>query len=761
MEPRYLRILVTITLMALVGCSAPAPLVITPVLPTPITVQPAATGAASTSPPADPFALISQESLFASLEDLTAIQPYSGWRNSSSEGEAEALDYAAERLAAFEYLQELGLELEHQSFHVFLGTELWETRLHLTVDGQEVEVPADGLRGPRDEIAQALRFDSDGALNDAERNPVVVEGPVVLVRSTEEIDALSPAGLEGKVVFMDYAAIDRVLLGKRQAVKIATDLLSKQPAGLVLVTRFSNRRGESHGSFVGDVSGLNWVETNSAPPTLYVRLEDLAPAGIEGWDDLARIEAARLTWDTDVFSPATSGNLVARIPGADPSKAVILGAHIDSPNNPGAMDDGSGVAVLLEVARVLDAAQVQPAADLYLVWFGSEELGLYGSYHFVSTHQELLDRTLAMLQIDCLTRPLDGIDGYLNLVTWSYGRLGDDRLTWPDYLAQAADEQGVWTYPVNYYGVESDNTGFAGFDVPNANLIYMDYPEMDKIGGVHYAGHMHDPYDTVELAREVGDALEQMARVALAAALETGRENPVLRVAPRPDRRALFVASHTESVHMSPTTFTDLGLALAWEGFDVDLIPYGQAVTSANLEDAALVVALPVLDYPSPDGGPALYDEAWSQEEIAALEAYVARGGLLVLTNSGRRLKYNNRLLDPNEDWSDVNSLATRFGITYHSGTLAGTQALTEGEHPLVEGVAVLELAGTNGVPFSLTEGQVLAQAGGELAVALVDYGEDGGQVLVLSDVGMLGAGEGEPSNLPFWLNLARYARSR
>ena len=761
MEPRYLRILVTITLMVLVGCSAPAPLVITPVLPTPITVQPAATGAASISPPADPFTLISQESLFASLEDLTAIQSYSGWRNSATQGEAEALDYAAERLAAFEYLQELGLELEHQSFHVFLGTELWETRLHLTVDGQEVEAPADGLRGPRDEITQALRFDSDGALNDAERNPVVVEGPVVLVRSTEEIDALSPAGLEGKVVFMDYAAIDRALLGKQQAVKIATHLLSKQPAGLVLVTRFSNQPGESHGSFVGDVSSLNWVETNSPPPTLYVRLEDLAPAGIEGWDDLARIEAARLTWDTDVFSPATSGNLVARIPGADPSKAVILGAHIDSPNNPGAMDDGSGVAVLLEVARVLDAAQIQPAADLYLVWFGSEELGLYGSYHFVSTHQELLDRTLAMLQIDCLLRPLDGIDGYLNLVTWSYGRLGDDRLTWPDYLAQAADEQGVWTYPVNYYGVESDNTGFAGFDVPNANLIYMDYPEMDKIGGVHYGGHMHDPYDTVELAREVGDALEQMARVALAAALETGRENPVLRVAPRPDRRALFVASHTESVHMSPTTFTDLGLALAWEGFDVDLIPYGQTVTYANLEETALVVALPVLDYPSPDGDPALYDEAWSQEEIAALETYVARGGLLVLTNSGRRLKYNNWLLDPNEDWSDANSLATRFGITYHSGTLAGAQALTEGEHPLVESVAVLELAGTNGVPFSLTEGQVLAQAGGELAVALVDYGEDGGQVLVLSDVGMLGAGEGEPSNLPFWLNLARYARSR
>ena len=463
-----------VTLIILVGCSALPPAVITPVSHTTPTPQPASVAGTPASPPADPFALISQESLFASMEDLTGIQPYSGWRNSATQGEAEALDYVAERLGEFEYLQDLGLDLERQSFHVFLGTELWETRLHLTVDGQEVEVPADGLRGHRDDIAQALRLDSDGVLNDSTRDPVVVEGPMVLLRSAGEINALSTADLQGKVVFLDYAAIDRVLLGRREAVQIATDLLAKEPAGLVLVTRFSNQPGESHGSFVGDVSALNWVETSPAPPTLYVRLEDLAPAGIESWDDLGRVEAARLTWDADVSSPATSGNLVARIPsaslraspGADPSQAVILGAHIDSPNNPGAMDNASGSAILLEIARVLDAARVQPATDLYLVWFGSEELGLYGSYHFVSTHQELLDRTLAMLQSDCLLRPLDTIDAYLNLVTWSYGRLGDERLTWPDYLARAADRRGVGTYPVNWYGIESDNTGFSGFDVP-------------------------------------------------------------------------------------------------------------------------------------------------------------------------------------------------------------------------------------------------------------------------------------------------------
>jgi hypothetical protein len=691
-----------------------------------------------TMPPVEPFDLISQDSLFATIADLTAIQPYSGWRTSASQGEKEALDYLEEALGQFAFLRGLGLELQRESFHVFLGTELWETRLHLVVDGQAVEVPADGLQGHGDGIAQSLRADSDGQLNDATRNPVVVEGPAVLVRSAEELDALSAADLAGKVVLLDYAAIDGVVLGWQPAVQVAARLVAKQPAGLVLVTQFSDQAGESHGAFVGGGSVLNWVATGPAVPTLYARLEDLGPAGVEGRDDL-----------------------LARIPGTDPRQAVILGAHIDSPNSPGAMDDGSGSAVLLEVARVLDAAGSQPATDLYLVWFGSEELGLYGSSHFVATHQALLDRTLAMLQIDCLTHPLDGISADLVLTTWPYGRLGDPRATWPNYLSQVAARRGVQTVAAADYDIHSDNNSFGGFDVPHAYLIYVNREAMAEVGGVHFAAHIHDPYDTIDLAREVGDVLEQMAHVALAAALDTAQETPNLRVTPPSYRRALFVASHTEAVHMTPSHLTDLGMALAMAGFDVDLVPYGQAVTPADLAGVDLAVALPVVDYPSPDGDPDLYDEAWSEKEIAALEAYVAGGGLLVLTNSRHRLVYLNRTMEANEDWPDANPLAERFGITYQDGALLGTKARTEGGSPLVEQIGVLEIAGGNGLPFSLSEGQVLARMDGEPVVALVDYGTQGGQVLVLADVGILGAVWGEPANLPFWQNLARYARSR
>lgn len=740
--------------------AAPLPTSTTlPIEPMPTAVvSPTTDSVVTPAAPLGAYQLISQDSLFGYLTDLTAIQSYSGWRNSATEGETEALDYVSDQLKQFEYLNEIGLTLERQDFRVFLATELWETRLDVTIAGQEFEVPADGLRGHRDVISRTLLFDSDGTLNDSNRDPVVIDGPIVLVRTVEDIHALQPDDVKGKAVFIDYAVIDMSQVDEYADARAAA-LLSKEPAGIIVITHFSNAQRESHGAFIGDGQPFGWLDVERLPPILYVRLEDMATASIKTWDDLAQIKSARMTWDADVFSPGTSGNLIAHIPGADATRAMILGGHIDSPNSPGAMDDGSGSVVLLEVARVLDEARLRPPTDLYLVWFGSEELAVYGSAHFAATHQDLLDRTTAMLQIDMLSRPVDGIEPYLNLTTWSYGRHGDAALPWPEYLAQKSADFGVTIHPMNQYALESDNSTLAGFDVPNANLSYIDRPAMMQLGSIHYASHIHDPYDTVELARESGEVLEQMAQVALAAALETGRDDPELRVAPPPDRRALFVASHTEPVHVGPVGFIDMAMALAWAGFDVDMIPYGQLLTRADLANADLVVALPVMDYPSPDGGDVtLYDEAWSPAEIDALEDYVANGGFLVLTNSAHRLDLFNRPFDDNEDWSDVNALAARFGVTFYERIVRGTQMRVSGDHPLTTAVKHLELVEGNGVPFTTTLGLTLAQApGGATVAAVIDQGQ--GQVLVLADVGTLDTANDELINLPFWRNLADYAR--
>jgi Zn-dependent M28 family amino/carboxypeptidase len=90
-----------------------------------------------------------------------------------------------------------------------------------------------------------------------------------------------------------------------------------------------------------------------------------------------------------------SRNIIADKPGqggtAATRKVVIVCAHLDSVNlqggpsakAPGADDNGSGSAGLLEIARAFQAHRAKD--DLRLILFGGEEQGLFGSKHFVGT----------------------------------------------------------------------------------------------------------------------------------------------------------------------------------------------------------------------------------------------------------------------------------------------------------------------------------------------------------------------------------------
>jgi len=276
---------------------------------------------------------------------------------------------------------------------------------------------------------------------------------------------------------------------------------------------------------------------------------------------------------------------------------------------------------------------------------------------------------------------------------------------------------------------------------------------------VHYAGHMHDPYDDLDLAQEQADALAEMATVALTGALTAGFEQPELRLTPPPTRRAVFVASHTEPPQMTPAGSTELGMALAWEGFDVDTVPYGHPVTAADLLGASLVVALPALDYTIPELGNEITSEAWGLDELAALQDYVTNGGLLVLPASAHRLKFSNAVLEDNEDWAEAGTLGSRFGVTFSGSPLAGSSAAPSGTHPLLAGVTTLELAAGNALPVVAPTGLVLASSGGRPVMTLVSLA--GGEVLALGDLGILGTAQAEALNLTFWRNLARWAAGR
>ena len=103
------------------------------------------------------------------------------------------------------------------------------------------------------------------------------------------------------------------------------------------------------------------------------------------------LSATTVTHSRDV----NSTNIVARIPGSDPKlkdEYVVLSAHIDhvgigEPINGdriynGAMDNGSGSALLLDIARSLKQTHTTLKRSLLLVWVTGEEKGLLGSKYF-------------------------------------------------------------------------------------------------------------------------------------------------------------------------------------------------------------------------------------------------------------------------------------------------------------------------------------------------------------------------------------------
>ena len=81
-------------------------------------------------------------------------------------------------------------------------------------------------------------------------------------------------------------------------------------------------------------------------------------------------------------------NIVAEIPGSDlKDEIVMMGAHLDTWHaSPNASDNTSGVAVVMEAARILKAVGAKPRRTIRLALWSGEEQGLFGSRAYVRKH---------------------------------------------------------------------------------------------------------------------------------------------------------------------------------------------------------------------------------------------------------------------------------------------------------------------------------------------------------------------------------------
>ncbi len=186
------------------------------------------------------------------------------------------------------------------------------------------------------------------------------------------------------------------------------------------------------------------------------------------------------SWGVPV-EPGRSVNIVATPPDYDPARPyAVVGAHLDTVAvSPGAEDNASGVAVVLELARVLHADSSLPVV---LVLFGGEEprgsgdRHHYGSKHYVARMTAEERRNLvAMVSLDRVgvgdTVPLYAVGGGPTDVR--------------DQLERAAEQAGVPTVVGTNTG--SDHESFADAGLPAARVggtSYAAYHSADDLPGV-------------------------------------------------------------------------------------------------------------------------------------------------------------------------------------------------------------------------------------------------------------------------------------
>ncbi|MFZ2322212.1 MAG: M20/M25/M40 family metallo-hydrolase [Ignavibacteriaceae bacterium] len=114
---------------------------------------------------------------------------------------------------------------------------------------------------------------------------------------------------------------------------------------------------------------------------------------------------------TEYQKNAKTMNVVGIIEGSDPklkNEFVVIGAHLDHVGSqagllfPGANDNASGSAGVLEIAKAFSENGIKPKRSVIFVLFAGEEQGLNGSKYFVESWKKDYDKIVAMLNLDCI-----------------------------------------------------------------------------------------------------------------------------------------------------------------------------------------------------------------------------------------------------------------------------------------------------------------------------------------------------------------------
>ena len=425
-SPARAWVLVATVALLLAGCAAPE-------------VSPGPSGAATPSG-APPLAVslrdaVDPAAVLADLDRLVEITAqHGGTRAAGSDGYAAAAEWVAGEL------RDAGYEVTPTPVSVPWFTQNSPGLLEILAPG------APALEGPRDFKAMLLS------------PPGEVTGPLYALGFDPEAapDARSGVGCDASA----WAGV---------------------PAGAIVLVQPGpcwNRTMVEHAQYAGAAALISanpgWGPGQVLRPTLIDPQGLVIPVLAATRDaGLALAEAARAGQEAHIRLSTTtvrrqSDNVVAQTRGGDGGRVVMLGAHLDSSiDGPGINDNGTGVAVALEVARQLAAlTHGQPAWKVRVAFWTGEEYGLWGSADYTGSLVDA-DRgsIAAYLNLDMLASPGGTRQVYDAATLSSPASAALQRL-----LAKAFEADGLDSEPVDIAGA-SDHYLFDQLGVPVGGII--------------------------------------------------------------------------------------------------------------------------------------------------------------------------------------------------------------------------------------------------------------------------------------------------
>ena len=223
---------------------------------------------------------------------------------------------------------------------------------------------------------------------------------------------------------------------------------------------------------------------------------------------------ATSTFDYDAGADVVIGELTGQ---TDPSKIVVIGAHYDSVNwtgsagspAPGADDDASGTAAVLEIARILAAQGGFDYTIRFCAWSG-EEFGLLGSEAYASSLAAAGADVIGMVQLDMIAYRAPGdtlsVDFVLNDTDPGLNAFSQDVYT--AYVPGLQVKEGFLS------GGTSDHRSFFNNGFPAT------FP-FEDLGA--YSPYIHTPNDVTGVSANDFQLAELITEGALATVAELAR----------------------------------------------------------------------------------------------------------------------------------------------------------------------------------------------------------------------------------------------